>query len=249
MAKPKFNPHDYDSLGIGNLPDILVDAALDDNARKSNGDALNGGGIPGTGWEVQNNGPFQLATNVHYRQGDFVQPDSVDGHNVMTYHMPDGPQVVDNPNGVSTAAANRGATSFDYSFSTAHTGGLTIQEFLANGGEFIWKLDLDPSQKNNPLVLHAVYDASNTPTGNPTGSHVVWQDAAGHVWINDDAGNEFVTQNSRNLAFYQQFIDTDPHAPGIQPGGVSPAGQYTIESEIVINHHVVADLTTNLILV
>jgi len=246
MAKPaKFNPHDYESLGIGNLPDVLVDSALDTNARKLNGDALNGTGIPGTGWEVQNNGPFQLATNVHYRTGNFVQPDSVDNHNVMTYTMPDGAQIADPAHGVDVAAANRGATSFDYSFSTAHTGAVTIQDFLANGGEFIWKLDLDPTQKNDPLVLHAVYDPL-LATGS---SDVVWKDSAGHVWIDDDAGNAFVTQNSRNLAFYQAFIDTDPHTPGIQPGGVSPAGQYTIESEIVVNHHVVADLTTNLILV
>src|SRR5262245_19644287 len=168
MAKPKFNPHDYDSLGIGNLPDVLLEATLDANATDGHGHTLDGSGNPASGWEIQNNGPFQLATDVHYRQGNTVQPDSVDAHNVMTYNMPAGPQVVDNANGVSTANANRGATSFDFSFSTAHTGSVTIQDFLANGGEFIWKLDLDPTQKNDPLVLHAVYDAAL----NPTGSHV-----------------------------------------------------------------------------
>jgi hypothetical protein len=247
MAKPKFNPHDYDSLGIGNLPDVLIDAPLDDNARKPNGDALNGSGNPGTGWEVQNNGPFQLATDVHYRQGDTVQPDSVDGHNIMTYHMPAGPQVEDPDHNVppdSGPHQPHAATSFDFSFSTAHTGTVTIQDFLANGGEFIWKLDLDPTQKNDPLVLHAVYD----PLHNPGGSHVVWETSAGQIVIADDAGNASVTQNSQNLGFYQQFIDTDPHTPGIQTGGISPAGQYTIEAEIVVNHHVVNDLTTNLIL-
>jgi hypothetical protein len=77
---------------------------------------------------------------------------------------------------------------------------------------------------------------------------VVWETSAGQIVIADDAGNQYVTQNSQNLAFYQSLIDTDPHSPGIQTGGISPAGQYTIESEIVVNHHVVADLTTNLIL-
>jgi len=245
MAKPKFNPNDYDSLGIGNLPDVLLNATLDANATDGNGHTLNGTGNPASGWEIQNNGPFQLATDVHYRTGNTVQPDSVDGHNVMTYTMPDGPQVVDPSHGVSSARADRGATSFDFSFSTAHTGNMTIQDFLQNGGEFLWKLDLDPTQKNDPLVLHAVYD----PVHNTGGSHVVWENSAGVIVIGDDGGNAYVTQNSQNLAFYQAFIDTDPHTPGIQPGGVSPAGQYTIEAEIVVNHHVVADLTTNLILV
>jgi len=245
MAKPKFNPHDYDSLGIGNLPDVILDATLDANATDGHGNALNGSGIPASGWEIQNNGPFQLATNVHYRTGDMADPVSVDGHNVMTYNMPAGPQVQDPDHNVSTDRADRGATSFDFSFSTGHTGtNLTIQDFLANGGEFIWKLDLDPTQKNDPLVLHAVYDAAL----NPGGSHVVWETADGTPVIHDDAGNAYVTQNSQNLAFYQGLIDTDPHTPGIQTGGISPAGQYTIESEIVVNHHVVADLATNLIL-
>jgi hypothetical protein len=226
------------------LPDVLIDATLDLNATDGHGNTLSGSGNPATGWEIQNNGPFQLATDVHYRTGDIVQPDSVDNHNVMTYNMPAGPQVIDTDHGVTTARADRGATSFDFSFSTAHTGNLTIQDFLANGGEFLWKLDLDPTQKNDPLVLHAVYDPAHA-TGT---SGVVWETAAGQIVIHDDGGNAYVTQNSQNLAFYQSLIDTDPHTPGIQPGSISPAGQYTIEAEIVVNHHVVADLTTNLLL-
>ena len=60
MAKPKFNPNDYDSLGIGNLPDVLLNATLDANATDGNGHTLNGSGNPASGWEIQNNGPFQI---------------------------------------------------------------------------------------------------------------------------------------------------------------------------------------------
>ena len=52
--------------------------------------------------------------------------------------------------------------SFDYSFDTGTAGGTpqTIQSFLASGGQFIFKIDTDPTQKNDPLTLHAVYDAA-----------------------------------------------------------------------------------------
>jgi hypothetical protein len=145
----KFNPHDYDSLGIGNLPDVNTNATLDANATDGNGHILNGSGNPASGWEIQNNGPFQLATDVHYRQGDAGQQVADPAHNVP----PD------------SGAHPHGATSFDFSFSTAHTGNMTIQDFLANGGEFIWKLDLDPTQHNDPLVLHAVYDPVHNTGG------------------------------------------------------------------------------------
>jgi hypothetical protein len=62
---------------------------------------------------------------------------------------------------------------------------------------------------------------------------VVWETKSGTVVIGDDGGNQYVTQNSENLAFYQALIDTDPHTPGIQPGGISPPGQYDLVFEMI----------------
>jgi hypothetical protein len=237
--------HHDDDRGHDNLPPTFLDATLDPTATDGNGDTLNGAGNSASGWETETKGPFQLGTDVHYRQGDTVQPVAVDQNGTLFYEMPAGPQVVDAMNGVPVASPNRAATSFDYSFDTGVGPGphQTIQQFLASGGEFIYKIDLDPGQDNDPLVLHAVYD----PVHNAGGSHVVWEDSHGHIVIADDGGNQFVTQNSQNYAFYQSLIDVDPHAHGIQTGPVGPAGTFDIEAEIIKPHdNVVADIHSTL---
>lgn len=223
------------------LPPTLLDATLDASATNGSGHTLNGTGNPIDGWEIQNNNNFQLATDVHYRQGDTVQPVAVTGDGHLVYSMPAGEQVggihnvpVDNP--------DRAAASFDWSFDTGAGPGQhqTIEHFLASGGEFVVKIDLDPSQHNKPLTLHAVYDESI----NTGGSHVVWEDSQHHVVIADDGGNEYVTQNSQNYAFYQSLVDTDPHTPGVQ-SEVGPAGVFNIEEKIIAPHHnVVADINS-----
>ncbi|MDP1908139.1 MAG: hypothetical protein Q8K85_07560, partial [Hyphomicrobium sp.] len=100
------------------LSPVILDATLDVTATDGNGHTLNGSGNPATGWEIQNQGAFQLAADVHYRQGDTVQPVAVNDDGVLIYNMPAGAQVVDPAHGVSTANANRAATSFDFSFDT-----------------------------------------------------------------------------------------------------------------------------------
>ncbi len=229
------------------LSPTLLDAKLDATATDGNGHSLNGSGNPADGWEIQNNDSFQLASDVHYRQGDTVQPVAVNDEGVLIYSMPAGSEVVDTTHHVPVDNANRAAASFDFSFDTGVGTGphQTIQQFLASGGEFIVKFDLDPGQHNDPLVLHAVYDAGI----NTGGSHVVWEDAHNNVVIADDGGNDYVTQNSQNYAFYQALIDTDPHTPGIQPGPVGVAGVFDIEEQIIApHHHVIADIQSELVI-
>lgn len=229
------------------LPPTLLNATVAANATDDHGHILSGSGNPADGWEIQNNGDLQLATDVHYRQGDTVQPTAVGDDGALIYHMRAGAQVADPGHNVPGANANRAATSFDFSFDTGVGPGThqTIAEFLADGGQFIFKIDLDPGQHNDPLTLHAVYDP-----GHSTGSSgVVWEDAHNHIVIGDDAGNAYVTQNSQNYAFYQSLIDTDPHTPGIQTGAIGPAGTFDIEEQIVAPHHdMVADIHTTLVL-
>jgi hypothetical protein len=230
-----------------NLPPTFLNANLDVTATDGNGHTLNGSGNPATGWETENNGAFQLGSNVHYRTGDTAQPTAVDEHGTLFYNMPAGPQVVDPAHNVSSAVANRGATSFDFSFDTGVGPGShqTIQQFLASGGQFLFSIDLDPGAGNDPLQLHAVYD----PVHNTGGSHVVWQDSHHNIVIGDDGGNAFVTQNSQNLAFYQSLIDVDPNHHGVQTGGISPAGTYDIQEQIIDRHHeVLADIHSVLLL-
>jgi hypothetical protein len=196
---------------------------LNANATDGNGHVLFGAGNPSTNWEVQTNANFQLGTNVHYRTGDQIMP-VADDHGTLIYQGPAGPQVVDPAHNVSQANAARGAVSWDYSFSTSSgTGGESLQSFLTHG-QMLIDIDVDPGKGTNFVELHAVFDAAI----NTGGSHIVWEDQKGHVVIGDDSGNANVTQNSQNPAFYAALIDTDPHQKGIQPGGVSPPGQYDI---------------------
>lgn len=229
------------------LPSTYLNATVDITATDGNGHVLNGSGNPASGWEIQNYGSFQLATDVHYRQGNTVQPVAVTDNGHLVYEMPAGSQVADPARGVPTANANRAAASFDFSFDTGVGPGThpTIQQFLASGGQFIYKIDLDPGAANNPLVLHAVYD----PSINTGGSHVVWKDQYNNIVIADDAGNDYVTQNSQNYAFYQSFIDTDPYTPGIQAGPVGAAGTFDIEAKIIAPHNkVLADIHSKLLI-
>jgi len=221
--------NDHGRHGNHHLPPTRL-GDLDANATDGNGSVLFGDGNPATNWEVETNQNFQLGTNVHYRTGDQILP-VADYHGTLIYQGPAGPQVVDPAHDVSQAAANRGAVSWDYSFSTGHgSNPETIQSFLTHG-QMLIQIDLDPGKGTNYLDLHAVYD----PSVNTAGSHVVWEDKRGGVVIGDDSGNAFVTQNSQNPAFFASLIDTDPHQKGIQPGGVSPAGQYDIVFTMVDN--------------
>jgi hypothetical protein len=186
MSRHSHQDHDDDGHGNDDdLPLTFLNATLDASATDGNGHTLNGSGNPASGWETQTDGSFQLGTDVHYRQGDTVQPVAVDGDGTLIYQMPGGPQVADPAHGVPGANANRAATSFDFSFDTGVGPGphQTIQQFLASGGEFIYKIDLDPGQDNDPLVLHAVYD----PVHNTGGSHVVWEDLHNNIVIADES--------------------------------------------------------------
>jgi hypothetical protein len=228
------------------LPSTALNSTLDMTATDGNGHTLNGSGNPAAGWETQTVGPIQVGTDVHYRTGDTVQPTAVNDDGSLVYNMPMGSQVVDFAHGVSSARADRAATSFDYSFDTGVGPGphQTIQDFLASGGQFVFKVDLDPGQHNDPLTLHAVYDASSS-----SASHVVWETAQGQVVIGDDGGNAFVTQNSQNYAFFQSLIDINPHAPGVQPGPIGPAGTFDVEAQVVNSHHdVIADIHSTLLI-
>ncbi len=229
------------------LPLTEINATVADNATKGNGTILNGTGNSASGWEIQNAGNIQLATDIAYRQGVTGQPAAVTDDGTLIYNMPAGSQVIDPAHGVPVARADRAATSFDWSFDTSVVSDSdhTIQKFLDGGGKFIFKIDLDPGEKNDPLVLHAVYDE----TINTGGSHVVWMDEHNNVIIADDAGNDFVTQNSQNYAFYQSLIDVDPDTPGTQTGDVGPAGTFEIEAKIIGSHHeIIADIHSTLLL-
>jgi hypothetical protein len=229
------------------LPPIKINASLDPTAEKTNGDAITGSGIPGHGWLVQDNGHIEVAQLNAYRTGHTIQPYAVDHDGTFIFNDPAGPQVIDPAHDVSVANANRAALSESWSFDTGANGpgGQTQQQFLASGGHEQIKIDLDPGAGFKWLTLDAKYDPLHA-TGS---SSVVWVAhdntfvPKGTVVVNDDAGNAYTTQNSTNLAFFKQFIDTDPHTPGVQQGPIGSPGTYDFETLTTDAHnHVLADI-------
>jgi len=203
------------------LPGIVLNSPLDPIATDGSGHALFGSGNPSTGWDTQNAGAFQIGLNAHYRTGDQIAP-TLGADNTLNVNGPAGPQVVDPAHNVSSANANRGATSFDYSFSVGAD--TTIAAFLAAGNQMIIRVDTDSTANVNYVELHAVFD----PVHSAGASQVVWETASGLIAINDDGGNTHVTQNSQNWAFY---------AVTPSGGGVAPAGQYDVEIAMVGANH------------
>jgi len=250
--------NDQDNGGHGHLPPTQLNATLDPTATDGHGHILSGTGIPATGWEKEDAGHNELATQISFRTGDFIQPSAVEHNGTLDFTGRAGTQIVDPAHNVGTANANRGAMAESWSFDTGANGagGQTQQQFLASGGHEEIKIDLDPGAGFKFLTLTAVYD----PVHNPTGSHVVWE-AADNAWaaqgiakgqivVADDGGNATTTQNTTNLAFFNPLIDHDPHTPGIQGGAIAPAGDYEFNVTMTDNHgHQIASIHNDLHLV
>ena len=79
-----------------------------------------------------------------------VQPAGVPNCRVLVSMIQAGSQVIDPSHGVSSANPNRAATASTSGFDAGVGAGTrqTIQRFLASGGEFIFKIDLDPTQRD-----------------------------------------------------------------------------------------------------
>lgn len=228
-------------------PAIQQNAAVDSTATDGHGHLLTGSGVPATGLQVTEQGHNELAIYMGYRTGDFIQPASVSPDGDLLFNGRAGAQVIDPAHNVTVARADRGAMAEGWSFDTGANGpgGMTQQQFLAAGGQEIIKIDLDPGAGEKNLILKAVYDAVH----NPGGSHIVWQAAdntfaaqgihQGDILVADDGGNQYTTQNTTNLAFFNNLIDHNPNQAGIQSGPIAPAGDYGFEVETVGTNHAV----------
>jgi hypothetical protein len=240
------------------VPATQLNATLDPTATDGSHHALTGTGISDAGWQVQEVGHNEVAINIGYRTGGFIQPTAVEHNGDLDFTGRAGAQVIDLAHNVSTARADRGAMAEGWSFDTGANGpgGMTQQQFLASGGHEQIKIDLDPGAGFKWLTLDAKYD----PVHNPGGSHIVWSAhdntfAAqgvhqGDIVIADDGGNAFTTQNTTNLAFFNNQIDHDPHTAGIQSGGIAPAGHYEFDVSMTDAHnHTIASIHADLHLV
>jgi hypothetical protein len=145
----------------------------------------------------------------------------VDGHGLVHIEVPTGSQ---------PSVANRAAWNFTYSYDVAID---PTNPNLDNYDAELW-IDLDPSEHTDYLKLKLAKITSPAAAG-PCPRE---RDLNGYGWkkgstvvIPDDEGTDQVTQNSQNLAFYANLIDSDPDQKGIQPYAFGP-GQFDVVMSI-----------------
>lgn len=169
-----------------------------------------GTGIPATNFVIRrfDRAGIELAIKAHYRQGYDIPPTYVDGKGIVHIVVPAGHQIADPANGVPSTHTGRARWNFAYSYDAALNGGNPDLEDYRG-----WLLiDTDPSEKTRYLWLQ-LKKLTNSPTGQRNGYGWVTKST---VEIGDDEGTSQVSQNSQNLAFYEEYIDADPRTRGQQ---------------------------------
>ncbi len=237
----------------------IADGAVDPSATKlgAGSQLISGSGIPANhfGLAEQTDIGVELGLQVIYRQGPVVTTGDDYADGVLHFTVNDGPQST--VNGSSANVANRAAWSFEYSIATGLNGETTdLDDFTFN---LLYDIDPTSGVSYRTLTLE--------PGGAGSSGHQ-WRDlGTGLVFINDDAGNANVTQNSENyaFAFFQAFL-TSPYGAtnAVIPTSINfdgPAqfdivleahrsGQLLADNHIVIdvvesNHAPIANIDTN----
>jgi hypothetical protein len=178
-------------------------------------------GAPGTMWagtgigaanfiiRQYENAGIELAMKGHLRQGPDVPPTYVDDDGLIHVEVPTGSQ---------PGVPGRAAWNFAYSYDVAlDPGNPDLEDYR---GYLL--IDIDPTDKTDYLKLR-LEKLTDTPTGQHNGYGWVY---LGTEVIPDDEGTSQVSQNSQNMAFYDDVIDADPDTPGQQSyvdSGYGPA--------------------------
>ena len=169
---------------------------------------------------------IELGLKIHYRQGNDILPTSIDSDGTANYNVPDGTQVVDPANGVSSANPARAAWNFDFSVNTGINGSTdTLDSFdfriiITSGDGEVGVFDL---QHVAPGV---------TP----------WLNSGGAGFTDDDGVNAQLSQNSVNLGF--NFF-----APIFGTDRLDAGETYDVTLQAFDNGKIVAQVQDHLVLV
>lgn len=196
--------------------DMLLFSPADASAvNVSTGNLWYGTGNPNSGFLVERNDGVEIALKVKFRTGNDIYPLGIAKDGTTIIKVPTGPQIVDASRGVSVAAANRAAWSFDYVITTGLDG--STKGLSSYSAELQIDTDSGASDKLTTLSMVAL---PGTPVAGRSGFG--WKDGSGNIRIGDDGGTTKTTQNSQNVAFYPE-IDGNPSVSGVQPYTFGPA--------------------------
>lgn len=178
----------YDMLdSFGNITPLATDPAHPGSMYYGNGNS-----DQNFHFEENKSLGIELGLKEHFRTGnDIIHTNSVSGHDVADFAVPDGTQTIDLAHGVSSANSGRSAWNFDYVVSTGMDGANTSLS------DFTFKLEV---------------------TQNGTNTHIFVLNPNTHVWVDQAnptigfGGDDFnhpattsvqshVAENSVNLAF------------------------------------------------
>ena len=188
-----------------------------------------GTGIPSTNFVLRRYeySGIELAMKAHLRQGADILPTYIDGDGVVHVEVPTGSQ---------PGVPGRAAWNFTFSYDVAlKPGNPDLEDYR---GYLL--IDVDPSKRTKYLKLKLT-KLTDTPadqdSGYGWGSH-------GIPVIPDDEGTSQVTQNSQNLAFYDDLIDADPYTPGKQSYVATDygPGQFDVKMILKKRHRPTAEL-------
>jgi hypothetical protein len=211
--------HSYHS---DKVPTYLVNN-LDETAQDpgSPGNMWVGSGIPATNFILRNYeyAGIELAIKAHLRQGADILPSNIGEDGLVHVEVPTGSQ---------PGVPDRAAWNFTFSYDVAlKSGNPDLEDYR---GYLL--IDVDPSKRTRYLKLKLV-KLPGTPTGQASGYG--WA-SRGVVAIPDDEGTSQVTQNSQNLAFYEDLIDADPYTPGKQSYAATDYGPGQFDVQMVLQH-------------
>lgn len=186
------------------------DGTLHDIARDGD-ETLNGDGNDPHNFSLATNETRgkELGLQIKKRGGESYDPVSVDADGTVHWEVPEG-----------EGSPGRAEWSWDYSF--ASTNGESLTDYEAS-----WFIDRDPTEG----VDYIEFVGEPGPSSN--GGAFVWE-VNGVPSVVDDGGrgDGFVSQNSQNLGFYEQFIDMDPNTDGIQPYDFSGGAEFDVLLQI-----------------
>lgn len=166
----------------------------------------------------------EAALQIKDRGGDAYDPTSVDADGTVHWTAPSG-------------EGSPGRAVWNWDYSVASFGGDQLTNYQVS-----MSLDIDPSKDVKYMEF------VGTPGPATDGGAFIWE-VNGVPSIVDDAGDGsgFVSQNSQNVGFYEQFMDMDEGTPGIQPYDFSeaefdillsitdPAGNVLLENHGVVH--------------
>jgi hypothetical protein len=188
---------------------VYLNRALNSNAEDpcSAGFVFQGSGSPNTGWARKRNldAGIELGIKAIMRRSNDIPASYVDSNGLVHFEVPTGS--FSGPGGPDSDLAE---WNFNYSYNVGLNGGTAS---LARYVVELW-VDTDPSERQDYAKVRLSRNTAPDDGACPQANGYAWKASDGSVLISDDEGNDQVSQNSQNIAWWP--TDRNRHRNGNQ---------------------------------